>query len=218
MANRAFPDCFYRVYHSREYTALPQSYDIRYLIDTLSDRQPDSQYAPLADSYYILTKLPPASITEHRNTLADFKRICQYVRKVQALRKRLCHYQEQHNCLLHTKENSMASDKRTVDFLTEQMGLAGDITTRAMFGEYAAYCDGKVIAFICDDQLFVKPTEAGRAFLGDAIEEAPPYPGAKDYFLIGGDRCEDRDWLGTLIRTTADALPAPKPKKSKRQR
>jgi len=112
----------------------------------------------------------------------------------------------------------MASDKRTVDFLTEQMGLAGDITTRAMFGEYAAYCDGKVIAFICDDQLFVKPTEAGRAFLGDAIEEAPPYPGAKDYFLIGGDRCEDRDWLGTLIRTTADALPAPKPKKSKHQR
>ena len=112
----------------------------------------------------------------------------------------------------------MASDKQTVAFLTEQMAGAGDITTRAMFGEYAAYCDGKVVAFICDDQLFVKPTDAGRTFLGDAIELAPAYPGSKDYFLITGDRCEDRDWLGTLIRATADALPAPKPKAAKRRK
>jgi DNA transformation protein len=111
----------------------------------------------------------------------------------------------------------MASSRQTTDYLAEQMGMAGDITTRAMFGEYAAYCDGKVVAFICDDQLFVKPTEAGRTYLGDEIEEAPPYPGAKDYFLIAGDRCENRDWLGALIRTTADALPAPKPKPEKRK-
>lgn len=112
----------------------------------------------------------------------------------------------------------MASSKQTVTYLTEQMAMAGDITTRAMFGEYAAYCDGKTVAFICDDQLFVKPTEAGRAYLGDEIELAPAYPGSKDYFLITGDRCEDRDWLGALIRTTADALPAPKPKATKKRR
>ena len=111
----------------------------------------------------------------------------------------------------------MASSKQTVAYLTEQMGLAGDITTRAMFGKYAAYCDGKVVAFICDDQLFVKPTEAGRAHLGDEIELVPAYPGSKDYFLITGDRCEDRDWLGTLIRATADALPAPKPRAAKKR-
>lgn len=107
----------------------------------------------------------------------------------------------------------MASSRRTADYLAEQMAGAGEIGTRAMFGEYAAYCDGKVIAFICDDQLFIKPTEAGRALLGDEVEEAPPYPGAKDYFLIAGDRCEDRDWLGALVRATADALPPPKPKR-----
>lgn len=112
----------------------------------------------------------------------------------------------------------MPSNRRTADYLAEQMAGAGDISTRAMFGEYAAYCDGKVVAFICDDQLFIKPTEEGRALLGDEVEEAPPYPGAKGYFLITGDRWEDRGWLAALVRATADALPAPKPKRARRRK
>jgi hypothetical protein len=45
---------------------------------------------------------------------------------------------------------------------------------------------------VTEDQLFVKPTEAGRAFAHEAGEttEAPPYPGAKDYLLIT-DRIDD---------------------------
>jgi hypothetical protein len=35
-----------------------------------------------------------------------------------------------------------------------------------MFGEYAIYCDGKVVALVCDDQFFLEPTAAGRALLG----------------------------------------------------
>ncbi|MCK7502621.1 MAG: TfoX/Sxy family protein [Comamonadaceae bacterium] len=35
-----------------------------------------------------------------------------------------------------------------------------------MFGEYAIYLDGKVVALVCDNQFFVKPTDAGRALLG----------------------------------------------------
>ena len=42
----------------------------------------------------------------------------------------------------------MPSHKQTVKFLVEHMRMAGDITTRAMFRQYAAYCDGKVVAFI----------------------------------------------------------------------
>ena len=44
-----------------------------------------------------------------------------------------------------------------------------------------------------------------------------PYPGAKPYFAIPGERWDDALWLGTLIRTTADALPLSKPK-AKKQR
>jgi TfoX/Sxy family transcriptional regulator of competence genes len=110
----------------------------------------------------------------------------------------------------------MASDLDFVEYVVDQMEDAGVITYKKMFGEYAVYCRGKVVALVCDNQLFVKPTEAGRAFIGDVVE-APPYPGAKPSFLIG-EGMEDRDWLGRLIRLTEKELPLPKPKKGKKPR
>ena len=108
----------------------------------------------------------------------------------------------------------MASDQDFVDFIVDQLEGAGTITSRKMFGEYCIYCDGKVTALVCDNQLFVKPTEAGRAFIGDVVE-APPYPGAKLSFLIE-DRFEDRDWISELVKLTSAELPEPKPKKKKK--
>ena len=107
----------------------------------------------------------------------------------------------------------MASDKSFVEFIADQMSDAGTIAYRQMFGEYAVYCDGKVVALVCDDQLFVTPTTGGKAYIG-AIVEAPPYPGAKLYYLIE-DAFEDRDWLSGLIRITAQEVPVPKPKRNK---
>ncbi|HKO53247.1 MAG TPA: TfoX/Sxy family protein [Polyangiaceae bacterium] len=86
-----------------------------------------------------------------------------------------------------------------------------DVSARKMFGEFALYSTGKVVALVCDDQLFVKSTDAGRRFLG-TVTEGVPYPGAKPCFLIEGDRWEDGDWLSELIRLSANALPMPKPK------
>lgn len=106
----------------------------------------------------------------------------------------------------------MASKQDTVDFLTEQIQAAGRVRSRKMFGEYAIYCDEKVVALVCDDQLFVKPTETGRVFIKD-VTEAPPYPGAKNYFLISGDHWDDDEWLTELIKVTANGLPLPKKKK-----
>lgn len=106
----------------------------------------------------------------------------------------------------------MASKPETVDFLTDQIKAAGQVRSRKMFGEYAIYCDEKVVALVCDDQLFVKPTEAGRKFIKNTTE-APPYPGAKNYFLISGDHWDDDEWLTELIKITANELPLPKKKK-----
>ena len=108
----------------------------------------------------------------------------------------------------------MATDLEFMEFLADQMAGAGEILFRKMFGEYAVYCGEKVVALVCDNQLFVKPTAAGRAFIGAPVE-APAYPGAKNSFLIE-DAFEDREWISELIRITARELPAPKPKKSKR--
>jgi TfoX/Sxy family transcriptional regulator of competence genes len=109
----------------------------------------------------------------------------------------------------------MASDQKFVEYVLDQIGDAGDVFFRKMFGEYALYCDNKVVALICDNQLFVKQTDAGRDFIGlENVVEAPAYPGAKNSFLIDG-QIDDRSWMMELIRVTAAALPVPKPKKKK---
>jgi len=110
----------------------------------------------------------------------------------------------------------MASDEAFVQFVVDQMSDAGRIASRKMFGEYAIYCDDKVVALVCGDQLFVKPTPKGRDYIGDVVE-APPYPGAKLYFLVE-DGFEGREWLSELIRITAQEVPSSKPKKSKPRR
>ncbi|MES2130289.1 MAG: TfoX/Sxy family protein [Pseudomonadota bacterium] len=106
----------------------------------------------------------------------------------------------------------MASQQSTVDFLVDQMGAAGAVSGKKMFGEYGIYCDGKMVALVCDDQLFVKPSEPGRAYIGTPVE-ASPYPGAKPCFLIDGGQWDDQAWLAELVRLTTRALPAPKKKK-----
>jgi TfoX/Sxy family transcriptional regulator of competence genes len=55
----------------------------------------------------------------------------------------------------------MASDLDFVKFVVDQMENAGAIAYRKMFGEYALYCEGKVVAFVCENQLFIKPTIGG---------------------------------------------------------
>jgi TfoX/Sxy family transcriptional regulator of competence genes len=111
----------------------------------------------------------------------------------------------------------MASKQSTVDFIIDQLASAGMVSAKKMFGEYGIYCGEKMVALVCDDQLFVKPTPKGMAFLGEYVEEAP-YPGAKPCFLIPGERWDDRDWLSQLITITAAQLPAPKKKAAKKAR
>ena len=87
------------------------------------------------------------------------------------------------------------------------------MVARKMFGDYGIYCDGKIVGLICDDCLYIKPTEAGRALLRSE-ELQPPYDGAKDYFLIVD--VDDCDYLATLVSATCKELPEPKPKKKKK--
>ena len=107
----------------------------------------------------------------------------------------------------------MASDQNFANYVIEQIENAGEITAKKMFGEYGIYSDGKIFGLICDNKLFIKPTTAGRKFIGNVVE-APPYPGAKPSFLIE-DKLEDRRWLSELVRISVKELPMPKPKKKK---
>lgn len=105
----------------------------------------------------------------------------------------------------------MASKQATVDFILKQIEGAGVVSARKMFGEYGVYCDGKIVALVCDDKLFVKPTLAGEQFMGHCIE-GQPYPGAKPWFLIPSEKWNDSGWLTQLIQVSAAELPLPKSK------
>lgn len=108
----------------------------------------------------------------------------------------------------------MSSKQETVDFIIDQIADSGDVYAKKMFGEYGIYCNCKFVALVCDDQLYIKPTAEGEAFIGKVETEAP-YPGAKQWFLISGDLWEDREWLSELTSITARVLPLPKKKPKK---
>ena len=106
----------------------------------------------------------------------------------------------------------MATSERTVAFLLDQLCGVRDVSARKMFGEYALYVRDKVVALVCDDQLFVKLTDPGRALVGTRFQTGFAYPGAKASLLVSADDLEDADQLSELVRVTDAALPPPKPK------
>ena len=108
----------------------------------------------------------------------------------------------------------MASKPEFVEFVADQLRNAGVITYRKMFGEYGLYCDGKSFALICNDQLFIKITNAGRKLCPD-LQEAPPYQNAKNYFII--EDVENQEFLTRLVIATCAELPVPKPKERRKE-
>ena len=92
----------------------------------------------------------------------------------------------------------MASGLEFAKFVSDQLSGAGCITYRKMFGEYGVYCDGKIFALICDNQLYIKITESGRRIC-PGLPEMPPYNGARNYFLVAD--IEDRERLVKLVQS-----------------
>lgn len=107
----------------------------------------------------------------------------------------------------------MASKPEFVQYIADQLRDAGEIACRKMFGEYGMYCNGKIFALVCNDQLFIKITEAGRLLSPD-MKTAPPYEGAKPYFLV--EDVDNRAFLTEFVAASCQELPPPKPKKARK--
>lgn len=97
----------------------------------------------------------------------------------------------------------MASSQEFVNYVMEQMALAGAMRARKMFGDYGFYCDDQFIGLICDNQCFLKVTEEGEAYL-KTPQYGIPYEGAKPALLI--ENLEDRDFLRDLVQATCQGL------------
>jgi TfoX/Sxy family transcriptional regulator of competence genes len=105
----------------------------------------------------------------------------------------------------------VATNLTFVEHVAEQARLGPRLTWRKMFGEYALYIDKKVVAFACDDSLFIKPA-AATATLVEGLPARPPYPGAKLY-PVADELLDDPERLRHLLLATWQAVPAAKPKR-----
>ena len=111
----------------------------------------------------------------------------------------------------------MSTSPKTIEIILEAAADIPTIRARKMFGEYALYVDEKVVGLVCDDQLFIKITDASAALVRTR-DPAPPYPGAKDQYRIDANDWDDREYITGLLLATADSLPVSKPKKPRKQK
>lgn len=108
------------------------------------------------------------------------------------------------------KDLIMASSKEYLDYILEQLSELGNITYRAMMGEYIIYYGGKIVGGIYDDRFLVKPTKSAVTLMPNAEMELP-YEGAKEMLLV--DDVDNREFLCGLIEAMYEELPAPRKKK-----
>ena len=57
----------------------------------------------------------------------------------------------------------MSTSKDMLAYILDQLSLLEELAHPGMMGEYVVYYRDKVIGLICDGQLFIKETKAGKA-------------------------------------------------------
>ena len=96
-----------------------------------------------------------------------------------------------------------------MEYLLDILSDSRQVTSRRMFGEFCVYYAGRPVGLVCDDQLFLKPSEAGKRLMKQ-VDEGAPFPGARPHLRITADDWDDRAWMNQIVRTTYDSLPPPK--------
>jgi len=110
----------------------------------------------------------------------------------------------------------MATQKETVEFILEKLRGPARFSTRAMFGEYALYADGKVAGLVCDDLLYVKMLPASKE-LETICEKGHPYPGAKLHYIVDESQLSTVENLSSILVSIAKSVPEKKKKVARRK-
>ena len=111
----------------------------------------------------------------------------------------------------------MSTQPETVEFILEKLDRPRVFSVRAMFGEYALYASGRVIALVCDDLLYVKILPASAA-LEKVFEKDAPYPSAKPHYVVSEEQLTEIEDLPDILQAIARSLPVKKKKAAKKRR
>lgn len=110
----------------------------------------------------------------------------------------------------------MATQKEMIEFILGKLRDRSRFSARAMFGEYALYAEGKVVALVCEDRLYVKILPASQA-LESLCEKSEPYPGAKPHYIVEEGQLSTLESLPAILGAIAESMPEKKGK-GKRKR
>jgi DNA transformation protein len=117
----------------------------------------------------------------------------------------------------------MAVRNTYVDFLLEQFEPLGDITSRAMFGGHALYCNGTIFALVAGNSLYLKADDANRQqFAQKGLRPFKPFADRDEvisYYEAPPEIFEDSDamrkWVGSSVEAGVRGASKKKPKKKK---
>lgn len=107
----------------------------------------------------------------------------------------------------------MSSSEEYVQYVCDQCAGLGAVRSRKMFGEYMVYVNDKPLLMVCDDTTFVKQLPAVAELMAGA-EIGPPYPNAKDHWILDVD---DRAKAQAVVAALEAVVPVPKPRKRKKK-
>lgn len=93
------------------------------------------------------------------------------------------------------------SDKKFLEFVIGQLENVGEISYKKLLTEYGLYSNGNLFGIIFDNELFIKPTKSGKAFINKSPLHAKEKPG-----FLNKDKLEDKEWICQLVRITIKEL------------
>jgi TfoX/Sxy family transcriptional regulator of competence genes len=97
----------------------------------------------------------------------------------------------------------MATTKDYLQYILDQISDLDNITYRQMMGEYILYYNWKIIWWIYDNRLLLKPTDKVKKLINN-LEMQIPYPWAKEMIYV--DNVDNSDYLKELINETYNVL------------
>lgn len=97
----------------------------------------------------------------------------------------------------------MTTTKDYLQYILDQISDLENITYRQMMGEYILYYNWKIIWWIYDNRLLLKPTDKVKKLINN-LEMQTPYPWAKEMIYV--DNVDNSDYLKELINETYNEL------------
>ena len=107
----------------------------------------------------------------------------------------------------------MATSRDYALFVENLFRGVDGFSMKRMFGEYGIYLQGRVLGFLCDEQILLQDTPTARKLLPNA-ERKELFPGSK-LFIIFSDE-GNHHLLQSVAQVMWEELPVPKPRKGRK--